>query len=78
MNRVESWWWSKLKLKRQEENLKILTYLFSAHIPWILYYDLPEILVNDVPLLEGERSMTDEIFPIPDLYYEMKVQAISP
>jgi len=31
--------------------------------------------IDDVPLLEGERSMADEIFPIPDLHYEMKRRA---
>ena len=37
---------------------------------------LPLTHIDDVPLLEGERSMADEIFPIPDLYYKMKGRAI--
>ena len=32
-------WNSKLKRKQ----LKILTYLFSAHVPWIRCYDLPSL-----------------------------------
>ena len=32
-------------------------------------------VIDDVSFLEGEQSMTNRIFPIPDLHYEMKGQA---
>jgi len=35
---------------------------------------LPLIRIDDVPWLEGGRSMTFMIFPIPVLNYEIKVQ----
>ena len=56
------------KIKRKE-NLKPkkVTYLFGAC--------LPLTSIDDVPLLEGERSMTNRIFPIPVLHYELKGQA---
>ena len=55
---------STLKVTRKEEKLKPKkhTYLFGACLPFIR--------IDDVPLLEGERSMADEIFPIPDLHYK--------
>ena len=45
----------------------MLTYLFGVF--------LPLTRIDDLPLLEGEWSMTNMIFPIPDLHYEMKGQA---
>jgi len=39
---------------------------------------LPLTRIDDVPLFEDERSMTNMIFPIPDLHYEMNGQTTLP
>ena len=52
------------KLKERKLKSKIVTYLFSAC--------LPLTRIDDVPLLEGERRMTNRILAIPILHYELK------
>ena len=58
------------KKRKKKLKPKKRTCLFGACLPFTR--------IDDVPLLEGERSMTDEIFPIPDLHCKMKGRAILP
>ena len=53
--------------KKEKLKPKKHTYLFSACVPLTR--------IDDVPLLEGERSMTNRILAIPVLHYELKEQA---
>ena len=58
------------KIKRKKLKPKKVTYLFDAC--------LPLTRIDDVPLLEGERSMTNRILAIPVSHYELKGQATLP